>query len=113
MQVKQIPQTAMAGDTSRPWTEKYFFSLLTQITSYLKVKCLKKEENKLMLLIPNATTNWTKSKLFLPAHPENQQSYVQENSVRHMLYETSARICNKRMLILQDCVKFHGRRRTA
>ena len=26
-----------------------------------------------------------------------------------MLYETRARIYNKRMLIAQDCIKFHGR----
>ena len=29
--------------------------------------------------------------------------------VRHKLYETHARSCNKRMLIAQDCIKFHRR----
>ena len=54
-----------------------------------------------------------KSRLFLPAHPGNQQSCLQENVVRHMLYETCAHIFNKHMLIAQDCVKFRGRGRIA
>ena len=61
-----------------------------------------------MLLIPNATNDLTKSKLFLPAHPWNQQSCLQDNSVRRILYETRARIYNKYMLITQDCAKFRG-----
>ena len=61
-----------------------------------------------MLLILNATNDWMKSKLFLPAHPGNQQSCLQENSVRRMLYDIHERIYNKRMLIAQDCVKFRG-----
>ena len=66
-----------------------------------------------MLLIPNATNDRTKSRSFLPAHPGNQQSCLQETSVRRMLYETRARIYNKRMLIAQDCIKFRGRRARA
>ena len=66
-----------------------------------------------MLLIPNATNNWTKSRFFLPAHPGNQQICLQENSVRCMLYETRARIYNKRMLIAEDCVKSYRLRALA
>ena len=61
-----------------------------------------------ILLIPNATKDWTQSRLFLPANPGNQQSCLQENSVRCMLYETGALI-----LIAQDCAKFCGRRARA
>ena len=64
-------------------------------------------------IIPNATNDWTESKLFLPAHPGNQQSCLQENSVGCMLYETCACIYNKRMLIAQDCAKFRGHRARA
>ena len=66
-----------------------------------------------MLLIPNTTNNWTKSRLFSPAHPGNQRSCLQENSVRCMLYETHAHIYNKCMPIAQDYVKFRGRRAQA
>ena len=41
---------------------------------------------------------------FLPAHAGNQQSCLQENSVRCVLYETLAHICNKLMLIAQDYI---------
>ena len=34
-----------------------------------------------MLLIPNATNDGMKSRLFLPAHPGNQQRCLQEISV--------------------------------
>ena len=43
---------------------------------------------------------------FLLAHPGNQQSCSQENSVRPMLCETRTCIYNKCMLIAQDCIKF-------
>ena len=59
-----------------------------------------------MLLILDATNNWSKSKSFLPAHPANQQSCLQENSVKSMLYETCTCIYDKRILITQDCTKF-------
>ena len=69
-----------------------------------------------MLLFLNATNDWTKSKLFLPPHPGNQQSHLQNIAVRRMLYETRACIYNKRnkrMLFAQDCVKFRGCRARA
>ena len=50
-----------------------------------------------MLLIPNATNEWTKSELFLPTlHPGNQQSCLQEISV--MQYARAC--CN---LVLSAC----------
>ena len=47
-----------------------------------------------MLLIQNATDDWTKSLFFYPHYIGNQQSCLQESSVRN------ARIYNKLMLYL-------------
>ena len=51
-------------------------------------------------------------KSFLLAHTGNQQSCLQENSARRVLYEIRERICNKRMLTAQECGKFHRYRMT-
>ena len=62
-----------------------------------------------MLLIPNATKDWGKSRFFYPHIQELSKVVYKKTLVRCMLYET--RLCNynKHMLIAQDCVKFRGR----
>ena len=52
-------------------------------------------------------TGWNLD-FFYPHLWGNQRSFLQENSVRHMLYETLTCIYNKYMLTVQDCIKFHS-----
>ena len=55
-----------------------------------------------MLLIPTATNDGMKSRLFLPAHPGNQQGYLQEIPV--MQYTRAQRLQN----LTQSCGDQHA-----
>ena len=57
---------------------------------------------------PPMTKSWFFYLHIQEISPWNQQSCLQENSVRRILYETHVCIYNKCMLIAQDCVKFRG-----
>ena len=70
----------------------------------------------MMFLIPNATNDWTKSKLFLPAHPKISKVVYKKTLSRvcYMKPPRGACMYYKRMLIAQDCVtEFYERRARA
>ena len=91
--------------------------------TWKRVRCAENEAEWHMLLIQNATNDWTKSWLILPAlYRKSAKLFVLENcQTRYWktMSETSAIITSlccmkhahysKRMLRKQDCIKFCGR----